>query len=235
VFRQLVKQKTSLRTGEIKMKKLFFTNTILALAVLALTGCPASTTNTTTTTTNSKMNTAASNANMATSNTAVVVDSNANMPASNMNASNSMSGANSVSGFMTEAAQGGMAEVELGRLAQKQAQNAEVKSFAQKMIQDHSNANTELKQLAAKKSVTLPTDVGAMHKATMDKLSKLSGAEFDKEYVNEMVKDHEKDVSLFKAQSESGTDADAKAFAAKTLPTLQMHLKMIQLMQGKMK
>ena len=217
------------------MKKLFFTNTILALAVLALTGCPASTTNTTTTTTNSKMNTAASNANMATSNTAVVVDSNANMPASNMNASNSMSGANSVSGFMTEAAQGGMAEVELGRLAQKQAQNAEVKSFAQKMIQDHSNANTELKQLAAKKSVTLPTDVGAMHKATMDKLSKLSGAEFDKAYIEGQVTDHLRSVALFQNQADNGPDAESKLLAAKNLPNLKMHLEMAQKINEKLK
>jgi putative membrane protein len=68
-----------------------------------------------------------------------------------------------------------------------------------------------------------------------DRMSKLSGAEFDREYVNAMVEDHEKDVNLFRMQSESGTDADAKAFAAKTLPTLQMHLKMIQGIQSKMK
>ncbi len=141
----------------------------------------------------------------------------------------------SANDFMTEAAQGGMAEVELGRLAQKQGQNADVKSFGSKMVQDHSNANTELKQLAGKKTVTLPADVGAMHKATMDKLSKLTGAEFDKEYVSEMVKDHEKDVSMFQMQADSATDTDVKAFAAKTLPTLKMHLEMIKGIQGKMK
>jgi putative membrane protein len=136
---------------------------------------------------------------------------------------------------MTEAAKGGMAEVELGKLAVGKAQNPEVKRFAQQMIADHTRANNELKTLAGKKSVTLPTDVGAEHKATMDKLSKLSGAEFDKEYVRAMVEDHEKDVKEFQTQSATSTDADVKAFAAKTLPTLQSHLTMIKGIQGKMK
>ncbi len=209
--------------------KLFSLTILLSVAVFGLTGCPGDATKTTVNTTNSRTN--------MNSNTVAVVNSNGmNMTNSNMNMSNSMTGsAMSANDFMMEAAKGGMAEVELGRLAQKQAQNAEVKSFAQKMVQDHSNANTELKQLAGKKSVTLPADVGAENKATMDTLSKLSGAQFDKGYVDAMVKAHEKDVSLFKAQSESGTDADAKAFAAKTLPTLQMHLTMIKEMQDKMK
>jgi len=216
------------------MKKLLFTSTILALAIFALTGCPGSATNTTTTT-NSRTNSVVSNANMANSNTAIVVNSNTNITDSNMNASNSVTGTNSANGFMTEAAKGGMAEVELSRVAVSKAQNPEVKQFAQQMVADHTRANNELKQLAAKKSVTLPTELDAMHKAAMDKLSKLSGAEFDKEYVSEMVKDHEKDVTLFRTQSESGTDVEAKVFAGKTLPTLQMHLKMIQGIQGKMK
>jgi len=209
------------------MKKLLFTNTIVALAIIALTGCPAATN--TTNTANIRTNTTVSNANMMTnSNTTVVVNSNTNM-------SNSTSGTTSPSGFMMEAAKGGMAEVELSRLALTKAQNAEVKQFAQRMVQDHTNANTELKQLAGKKNVALPTELDAAHKSMADRISKLSGAEFDKEYVNAMVQDHEKDVNLFRTQSESGTDADAKAFAAKTLPTLQMHLKMIQDIQSKMK
>ena len=128
-----------------------------------------------------------------------------------------------------------MAEVELSTLAKSKAKDAEVKKFAQQMIEDHSNANTELKQLAGKKNITLPTELDAMHKGIKDKLSSLSGAEFDKEYVNAMVADHEKSVNLFKTQADAGTDADAKAFAAKTLPKLQMHLDMIKGIQGKMK
>ena len=210
---------------------------LLSLTVLGLTGCPGGATNTVTTnTTNSRTNTMNSNAN---SNQAVVVNSNTNMSGSNMNSnmnmSNSMSGMTAPDGFMMEAARGGMAEIELSRLATTKSQNAEVKKFANQMIQDHTNASAELKQLAGKKNVTLPTELDAEHKGMKDKLSGLSGAEFDKEYVNAMVTDHEKTVGLFKTQADGGTDADAKAFAGKTLPKLQMHLDMIKGMQGKMK
>jgi len=213
------------------MKK-FSAMILLSLTVLGLTGCPGGTTNTVVNGSNSRTNTMVSNAN---SNQAVVVDSNSNMTGSNMNMSNSMSGMTAPEGFMTEAARGGMAEVELSRLATTKSQNAEVKKFANQMIQDHTNANTELKQLAGKKNVTLPTELDAAHKATKDKLSGLAGAEFDKEYVSAMVADHEKTVALFQSQASGGTDADAKAFAAKTLPKLQGHLDMIKAMQGKMK
>ncbi len=136
--------------------------------------------------------------------------------------------------FMNDAAPGGLAEVELGKLATNKAQNAEVKAFAQKMIEDHSKAGEELKTLAAQKKVTLPTDVLPKHKEVMDKLSKLSGADFDREYVKAMVEAHEKDVTAFNSVANGATDADVKAFAAKTLPTLKMHLEMIKGMAGKM-
>ena len=122
--------------------------------------------------------------------------------------------------FMNDAAPGGLAEVELGKLATNKAQNPEVKAFAQKMIEDHSKAGEELKTLAAQKKVTLPTDVLPKHKEVMDKLSKLSGADFDREYVKAMVEAHEKDVTAFNSVANGATDADVKAFAAKTLPTL---------------
>ncbi|MEJ7624397.1 MAG: DUF4142 domain-containing protein [Pyrinomonadaceae bacterium] len=136
--------------------------------------------------------------------------------------------------FMNEAAPGGMAEVELGKLAAAKAENAEVKAFAQKMVDDHSKAGDELKQLAAQKKVTLSPDVMPTHKEIMDKLSKLSGANFDKEYVKAMVADHEKDVAAFENVSKTAVDADVKAFATKTLPTLKMHLDMIKAMSEKM-
>lgn len=136
--------------------------------------------------------------------------------------------------FMNEAAQGGMAEVALGQLAAQKGASDAVRQFGQQMVTDHSKANTELKALAAKKNITLPSDVNSEQKSLMEKLSKLSGAEFDKEYVNAMVDDHEKDVSAFEKQSTGGNDADAKAFAAKTLPTLQHHLQMIKDIKSKM-
>ncbi len=136
--------------------------------------------------------------------------------------------------FMNDAAPGGMAEVELGKMAASKAQNAEVKAFGQKMVDDHSKAGEELKQLAAQKKVTLPPDVLPAHKQLMEKLSKLSGAEFDKEYVAAMVEAHEKDVAAFENVSKTAADADVKAFATKTLPTLKMHLEMIKAMADKM-
>lgn len=136
--------------------------------------------------------------------------------------------------FMSDAAPGAMAEVELGKMAATQAQNAEVKAFAEKMVDDHSKAGDELKELAAQKKVTLPTEVMPTHKEVMAKLSKLSGADFDKEYVTAMVGAHQKDVAAFENVSKTAADADVKAFATKTLPTLKMHLEMITALAQKM-
>ena len=128
--------------------------------------------------------------------------------------------------FSTEAAQGGLAEVEMGRLAAQKAGNPSVREFGQRMVADHSKANAELKALAARKGLQLPSDMNSDQKSEMAKLEKLSGAEFDREYMSAMLKDHEEDVKAFETQSKEGNDADVKAFAAKTLPTLQEHLQM---------
>lgn len=130
--------------------------------------------------------------------------------------------------FIMEAARGGMAEVELGQLATDKAQSDAVKQFAQRMVTDHGKANDELKSLAESKSIMLPTDLDAKHKATKDRLSKLSGAQFDRAYMQDMVSDHQKDVSEFRKQSQSARDPELKAWATKTLPTLQEHLQMAQ-------
>jgi putative membrane protein len=130
--------------------------------------------------------------------------------------------------FVMEAAKGGMAEVELGKLAADKASSAEVKKFGQQMADDHGKANDELKTLAQNKNITLPASPDAKHKATVDRLSKLSGEAFDRAYMQEMVKDHRKDVSEFRTESKSGRDADVKAWASKTLPTLEEHLKLAQ-------
>ena len=138
------------------------------------------------------------------------------------------------SSFVSEAAGGGMAEVELASLAINRSQNPEIKNFAKRMIEDHSKANDELKPIAASKSLILPKEVGARERALSDKLSKLSGAEFDKEYVKAMVEDHEQDVKAFQTQAQDGTDAEIKAFAARTLPVIREHLQMIQNIKAKM-
>lgn len=123
--------------------------------------------------------------------------------------------------FMNDAAPGGMAEVELGRMAAKQAQSNEVKQFGARMVTDHTKAGDELEQSASQKKVTLPAEITPKQKEAMEKLAKLKGADFDRAYVMEMVADHEKDVTAFTATANGATDADLKDYAAKTLPTLK--------------
>lgn len=127
--------------------------------------------------------------------------------------------------FVRKAAEGGIAEVELGKLATQKASSDEVKKFGQRMVDDHTKANDQLKQLAQQKGIALPTQPDAKDKATMQRLEKLSGEQFDKAYMNDMVKDHTKDVAEFQKESTSAKDPDVKNFAAQTLPTLQDHLK----------
>jgi putative membrane protein len=128
--------------------------------------------------------------------------------------------------FVMDAAQGGMAEVELGQLAIERAVNADVKAFARRMVDDHTAANEKLKQVAREKSVTLPTELSAEHKQHRDKLAKATGAEFDKMYMSHMVKDHEKTVADFEKETKNGQDAAVRAFAQQTLPTLNEHLEL---------
>jgi putative membrane protein len=130
--------------------------------------------------------------------------------------------------FVMDAAKGGMAEVELGKLAADKASSSQVKQFGQRMVTDHSKANDELKSIANSKNITLPTDLDAKDKALHDRLSKLSGSAFDRAYMEAMLRDHQKDVNEFKRESTSGKDSVVKAFAAKTLPTLEEHLKLAQ-------
>jgi putative membrane protein len=130
--------------------------------------------------------------------------------------------------FIEEATEGGLAEVELGKLAQQKSQSTMVKEFGSRMVQDHGKANDELKEIAESKGVQLPGAPDKSHQKDVDKLSKLSGAEFDREYAAHMLSDHKKDVSEFKKAAEKSKDSDLKAFAGKTLPTLQEHLTLAQ-------
>ncbi len=136
--------------------------------------------------------------------------------------------------FMMDAAMGGMEEVEMGRLAASNATDADVKAFGQRMVDDHTKANDQLKQVAQTKGVTLPADMSKSQHSDMDKLSKMTGTDFDHAYVKMMVKDHKKDVADFSKESKSGKDSDVKSFASTTLPTLQDHLKMVQDLSTKM-
>lgn len=128
--------------------------------------------------------------------------------------------------FALKAAQGGLAEVKLGQLAVEKASNPDVKSFAQKMIDDHSKANDQLKAAAGKDRMTLPNTMNAKDQSLYNKLSGLSGTDFDKAYMKAMVKDHEDDIKEFQKEANRGANPDIKSFASSTLPTLQQHLEL---------
>jgi putative membrane protein len=130
--------------------------------------------------------------------------------------------------FVHDAAIGGMEEVELGKIAQQKGSTDQVKQFGARMVQDHTKANDELKQLAASKGVQTPDSLDKHHQQVVDKMNKLTGADFDKAYMKEMVSDHKKDISDFKKASQKVKDSDIRGFASKTLPTLQEHLVMAQ-------
>jgi putative membrane protein len=133
--------------------------------------------------------------------------------------------------FAQEAASGGMAEVKLGQLAQANGSSDTVKQFGKRMTIDHSKAGDELKDAASRDNITVSPRINKTDQATYDRLSKLSGAEFDKAYADQMVQDHKKDIASFRKESQTGLNPDVKQFASQTLPTLEDHLKMAEAMQ----
>lgn len=134
-------------------------------------------------------------------------------------------GSASPAAFVKMAAQDGMTEVALGKLAQQKSNNADVKQFAQKMVQDHGKADTELAQLAKDKNLDVPTQLDSAHQKMVDSLSAKSGAAFDGAYASHMAQDHTKAISLFQTAANSG-DPEIAGFAKQTLPTLQEHKRM---------
>jgi putative membrane protein len=129
--------------------------------------------------------------------------------------------------FYKHAAEGGIAEVEDGHLAQDKGMSQQVKDFGAMMVKDHSAANEKLQALAASKNITLPTSPSVTQMASKAKLDVLSGDTFDKSYVKGQISAHQQTVALFRKEISSGQDADAKAFATATLPTVRAHLKAI--------
>lgn len=128
--------------------------------------------------------------------------------------------------FAKDAALGGLTEVELGKLAAQKASSDQVKQFGQKMVDDHTKANDQLKQIASKENIQIPDTLDSKHQSHIDKLSKLSGDQFDKAFMKDQVKDHETDVHDFQNEAQNGTDPNIKAFASSTLPVLQQHLEL---------
>jgi putative membrane protein len=150
-------------------------------------------------------------------------------------AANAVQPATPANDFMMEAAYGGLAEVEMGKLATRKAASPEVKRFAEMMIADHTRTNEELKAIATQKGVAVPTTPDPLHRSMMEDMTNLSGSEFDRRYVNAMVDDHQRTVDRFQRQADAGTDADVKAFAARTLPILRQHLEAIRNIQANLK
>lgn len=136
--------------------------------------------------------------------------------------------------FMMTLAIGGMNEITLSQTALAKSSNEEVKTFAQQMIDDHTKAGDELKALAATKNVSLPMQPDSKHQAINTKLQGMTDSKLDMEYIKTMVKDHEATVALLRKESNSGKDPEAKAFAAKLLPTVQGHLDMAKSMMNGM-
>ena len=136
--------------------------------------------------------------------------------------------------FAAEAASGGLTEVALGKLAQQKGVDKRVKNFGGMMVMDHSKANNEFKLLANSKNITLSTAPNADDQKVIDEMSKKSGKDFDKAYVNDMVDDHKKDIKKFEEASKNCKDPDIRAFATKTLSVLNKHLEAISAIHDSM-
>src|SRR5205807_8479023 len=115
--------------------------------------------------------------------------------------------------FVKDSALGGLTEVELGKLAAQKGSSDAVKQFGQRMVDDHSKANDQLKEVAGKSNIEVPAALDSKHQSRVDKLAKLSGPEFDKAYLKDQVKDHQRDVSDFKSEAQNGSDPNIKQFA----------------------
>src|SRR3954453_14030235 len=126
--------------------------------------------------------------------------------------------------FAMKAAQGGMAEVALGNLAQQQGSSSKVKDFGKKLANDHSKANDELTQIASREGITLPTSMDSKHQETVDRFAKVSGAKFDREFLKDAVNDHKEDIAEFQKEASQGTDPGLKDFASSHVSVLQDHL-----------
>ena len=134
--------------------------------------------------------------------------------------------------FVQKASAAGLGEVNLGMLAARQASSPDVKKFAQRMVDDHTKANQELNQIADKKRIRPAPAMDEKHRNLATQLGKLTGADFDRTYLKDQVKDHEEAVALFEAEAKNGKDPDLKAFASKALPTLKEHLEMVRKLAG---
>lgn len=130
--------------------------------------------------------------------------------------------------FMTTATRGGLAEVQMGQLAQRNGGSAAVRRYGERMAADHGRANREMLALAQRKQITPPETMGAEHQAIRDRLAGLRGAAFDRAYAQAMVEDHQEDLRLYREEAANGTDPDVRGFAQRHVPVLEEHPRMAQ-------
>ena len=123
-----------------------------------------------------------------------------------------------------------MTEVKLGALASTSGTREDVREFGQRMVKDHTSINGDLKALATERGVSLPDSLDSEHQGMVDKMSALSGSDFDNAYISCMIKDHKTDAKAFKAESAATKDTDIKSFVDKTIPVVHEHLKLITAM-----
>jgi putative membrane protein len=130
--------------------------------------------------------------------------------------------------FVESAAKGGMLEVALANQAASKSNNADVKNFANHLIQDHSKGNQELAQLAQKDGLPMPSAMGSDEEKKLQKFSSLNGQDFDRAFIRHEIKDHKQDIKEFSKEAKNGTNPDLKDYASKTVPQLQQHLSMAE-------
>ncbi len=137
--------------------------------------------------------------------------------------------------FLKEAAEGGMLEVRLGKLASEKGRSEVVKQFGERMVQAHSQADQELRQIAAQKGAALPPEMSHHENSQANRLEKAGGVKFDKEYAKHMVKDHKKDIKEYEKAAQNVSDPQLRAFAQKNLPVLQEHERLARQMEESVK
>lgn len=133
--------------------------------------------------------------------------------------------------FIRDAAQANLAAIQLGRLAEQKGASPSVKQMGQSMVQDHTQLNSQLQQIATRKGITLPASPSTDQQNTLNQLSGLSGQQFDQAFQKQVIQEHQQELTKFQAEASQGQDPDLKAFAQKAVPGLQQHLNMAQSMQ----
>lgn len=141
-------------------------------------------------------------------------------------------GANTLGGYVSNAAMGDMYEIEAGKIAQEKAQNADVKAFGAMLVKDHTASSTEMKPLVTAAGETPPTELDERRKGMLDNLRAASGADFDKTFLTQQEAAHNEALTLHKGYADNGENAQLKAFAAKTAPVIQAHLDQVKKLQG---